>query len=273
MTALRTAKCLLAGLGLAALLASPLRAEAPGALRLSYKVWTGGFNSLGIEAILRRTKTAYRIGLEGRTRGVVGWFWPYALSLEATGDLGGPGGGAGVTPRRFRQVHDDDGRQGRREIRYGAKGGLELSLDGEPADLDNGALSGAAVQGSLDPASALLALVESLARSGRCTDSLPVFDGKRRYDLTLAEQRRVTLGPSRYALYSGPATRCRMTVEAHAGFREGGRFPRILEVWLAPAAEGAPAVPVRIVGRNALASMFIHLTAVRTADAAEEARR
>ena len=89
----------------------------------------------------------------------------------------------------------------------------------------------------------------------------------------VAGQDRVTLSPSRYALYSGPATRCRMTVEPHAGFRKASRFPRALDIWLARPAQGAPALPVRLVGRNDLATMFIHLTAARTLDAATQARR
>ena len=177
-----------------------------------------------------------------------------------------------MVPRRFRQVQDD-GEQRRREIRYRANGSLELSLDGQRTPLDHDGLSDGLVRGALDPASALLSLIEVFARTNRCVPSVPVFDGKRRYDLGLTAEEQDTLNPSRYALYSGPATLCRLAVEKHAGFRTRNRFPNAFDVWLARPAEGAPALPVRLEGRNDLAALVIHLTGARTSDAAKQALR
>ena len=268
MTAARTAKSLLAGLALAALIATPLRAETPRDLRLSYMVWIGGFNSLGIEARLQHTETSYRVGLEGRSRGLLGWLWPYRLRLESEGRRAPDR----LTPRRFRQAEGQTGER-RREIRYLGNGALELSLDGRTTPLERDGLSENLVRGALDPASAVLSIIEVFARESRCLRSLPVFDGKRRYDLKLIAEEQRSLAPSRYGVYSGPATLCRLAVEKHAGFRKRGRFPKAFDVWLAPAAEGAPALPVRLEGRNDLAPMIIHLTAAQTSGTAKQARR
>ena len=246
-------------------------AETPHALRLSYEVWTGGLNSLGLEAYLRRTETAYRVDLDARTQGLVGSLFPYELSLEAAGHIGPDG----LTPQRFRTIYGEDGQEKRRDIRYHRNGALELSVDGQRKRIARRGLSEDLVRGSMDPASAIFSVMEVFARTQRCRGAFPVFDGKRRYDLMLTERGHRMLSHSRYGLYSGPTTLCRLRVEKRAGFRkrERGRFPSTIDVWLAPVGKDTPALPVRIESRSNLGALVIHLTGVKRLGAANQAQR
>ena len=99
-----------------------------------------------------------------------------------------------------------------------------------------------------DPLSAMLipATAESPSLSpGQCNRSLSIFDGQRRYDLTLSYKRMDKLKLSRG--YNGPALVCAVVLHPIAGYRPdsllvkyvGGRAG--LEIWFMPI-EGTPIV-------------------------------
>ena len=98
-------------------------------------------------------------------------------------------------------------------------------------------------QATVDPLTASLLTVGT-----ECRGLVPVFDGRRRYDLRLEELPPATVPWSRGALYAGSARRCRAIVEARAGFwRDDPRdseTPTTLDYWIASPGERLPPVPV-----------------------------
>ena len=96
---------------------------------------------------------------------------------------------------------------------------------------------------TIDPASAMLTLMETLGNTGRCDATVKVFDGKRRYNLASRHAGEVELRATKYAPYVGPATECRVGFERLAGFREGRlgrRYPDEIVLYLAPLFDDAP---------------------------------
>jgi hypothetical protein len=134
--------------------------------------------------------------------------------------------------------------------------------------------------GTLDPASAVFSIIEAFAQLGRCEGSIPVYDGRRRYDLVVTQVGTRDLRPSSYGMYSGPATVCQVAVEPLAGFKKKKKkkrsdrgFPSSVKVWLAPVAEGELAVPVRLEGRTGLGRMVLHLVDAQQQTRIERAAR
>jgi len=119
---------------------------------------------------------------------------------------------------------------------------------------------------TIDPASAMLTLMETLANTGRCDATVKVFDGKRRYNLLSRHAGEVELVATKYAPYAGPATECRVRFERLAGFREGRmaqRYPDEIVLYLAPLFNDAPPTPVRMHASNLFGILRLHLVAWR----------
>jgi len=109
-------------------------------------------------------------------------------------------------------------------------------------------------QNTLDPVSAFLILSE--AGENPCSRTLPIFDGKRRYDLQLSYEREEEI-TTRNKGYSGPALRCRIKLAPHAG-TERSKVATMMQrredswVWLAPTDHENLYIPVRIRMRTPL---------------------
>jgi hypothetical protein len=123
-------------------------------------------------------------------------------------------------------------------------------------------------QATVDPLTASLLTVGTA-----CRGLVPVFDGRRRYDLRLEELAPATVPRSRGALFVGRARRCRATVEARAGhWRDDPRdsdTPTTLDYWIASPAERVPPVPVYLELSGARGTLGIVLTSARVPDVLE----
>jgi hypothetical protein len=106
-----------------------------------------------------------------------------------------------------------------------------------------------------------------------CRGVVPVFDGRRRYDLRLVEQTPAAVPREADEIYAGTARRCLATVEARAGlWRDDPRTsekPTTLEFWIASPREGVPPIPVYLELSGPRGTLAMVLTRVRTLDAFE----
>ncbi len=120
---------------------------------------------------------------------------------------------------------------------------LEISPPLEP-DNDRVPITDALKRGVVDPASA--GIIPAAGANGvgpeACAQKIPVFDGRLRFDLTLAYKREESVHAEGYR---GPAVVCRVTFEPLGGHDNGKaaikylRANREIELWFAPIA-GTP---------------------------------
>ena len=122
----------------------------------------------------------------------------------------------------------------------------------------------------MDPISAMLNLVHAVARDGRCAGRVPVFDGRRRFDLAARDLGEQDLVRSGVASFEGLARRCRVTFEPVTGFWRDERWeqPKTseIEIFLATVVPGGPPVPVRLEAENAFGAVRIHLVSAGPAE-------
>jgi hypothetical protein len=133
-------------------------------------------------------------------------------------------------------------------------------------------------EGTVDPLSLAVAASRALAENGRCDQTVPVFDGQRRYDLTLRHVDEATLPSSDYSIYQGRAVRCTVSMTRISGFRKSWKSKRQWDapssaptIWVAPIQAGLPPVPVRYDGAIALGNIVIHLTKSEVRTGTDEA--
>lgn len=103
---------------------------------------------------------------------------------------------------------------------------------------------------TLDPVSSILyvALGSSVQSSAPCGVNVPIFDGRRRYNLKLSFAGNDKVEAK--GVYKGPALHCIAEYQRVAGFKppKRGKKPAVvppIDVWLAPMGEGM-LIPVRM---------------------------
>jgi len=251
-------------------MATPAEA-APNAVELDYRVYFGGMRVLELTSVLVLGEAAdYRMAVSAATTGLIGSMIKagYRSRSEGLSADGRP------RPRRFVGTNIEDD-QDRNSVTVTWRDGAAPEVAFTPADAaPDEPLPEPVTVETVDPASAMLTLMETLARSGRCDVTIKVFDGRRRYNLRARQVAERTLKASKLAPYGGPAIECSVGFERVAGFREGRlakRYPDEITVFLAPVLAGTAPVPVRLHANNLFGAFRMHLVGWRAVDAPEAA--
>lgn len=109
-----------------------------------------------------------------------------------------------------------------------------------------------------DPMSAIIALISAANKrsdsgSEICDITLPMFDGRERYDLSFSHKKTVHMSKTNKQGYSGPAHICRvryMPISGHELDNEGTKFmakSKEIEVWMVPVPDAKFNLPYHIV--------------------------
>jgi hypothetical protein len=253
-------------------------AEVPAAriVDLTYDVYLGGLHIFTFDVDMALQPDRYRVTAEGATQGMVGWLYEWQTKLAAEGlDRNGR-----IEPRRYDVESNWQGNQRAVRLGFAEEGRYDLQRTPPPEpdpDIEGG-LPETLPKGIVDPLSLAVAASRVLQENGRCDQTLPVFDGQRRYDLTLTHIDQATLPPSEYSAYHGPSVRCSFSMKRISGFRKSWRTKRQVAadaspptIWLAPIREDLPPLPVRYDGAIALGNIVIHLTKAQVRPASDEA--
>jgi hypothetical protein len=258
---------------LAVALALPAAVTArAGEIRLDYRVYLGGLHVLSLASALEDEREgAYRMTVLAHTDGLIATFVDASYEAETAGDADG----LLARPAKYRGTsRDGDEISKKVSVTFNGDGAPEVVFDPADAAPDE-PLPAAALAATVDPVSAMLTLMRTLAETGRCEAEVRVFDGKRRYDLSAKDAGTYVLKASRHAPYGGPATKCRVRIARIAGFREGRlakRYPDELTIFLAPVFPGEPPVPVRVHGDNLFGALRMHLVNLDGAAPQEQAQ-
>jgi len=254
----RTSAVLLVAAAALLLAPGPVRAEP---LNASYQIYFGGFHLLSAEASWEQGFDNYRIAGKAEAQGFIGWLYPWRGATESHGLIS-----AGkIIPQR----HENRGNstQGERlvALRYDPKGAIaEALVRPEPDWEGRHPLPADAGEGTLDPLSVIAGLSELLEKSGRCEGSFQVFDGRRRYDLTVSDVGQAELEATDYSIFAGAARGCRLDYELLGGHRvERNKYAATAGeriVWVGRPEAGAPLIPVRLQIETAYGTLMGHLT-------------
>jgi hypothetical protein len=204
----------------------------------------------------------YAISAQARTAGNFQFLYPYQARVDSNGALKSQL----AAPKKFYSVAAIMGRQEAVTLTYGAGGKVRISAQPLTRQAQEAAAGGYA-NGTIDPASAIVAVVARFASTHECQGTYKVFDGVRRYDLRLSQTGFVDLKALQQSYYEGSATECLAQPQLLQGFSQGAAqsqfYPQSARLWLAPAVTGMPAIPVRIEAQNALGPMVLDLVQVQ----------
>jgi hypothetical protein len=258
----------LAGLSVAGLLAclGPAAASARQA-QLSYVGYLAGAPVLSLEASItvpegaKPGDGAYFVSADIATLGNLALLYPFTQTVQANGALKG----GKARPSQYQSTMRVLSRQQSVILSYAPDGAVAIEAVPLTRQAQMAQEQGYA-NGTMDPASLVVAVANLFARTGSCDGQYQLFDGARRYDLTLAQGGYTDLAAMANSYYAGPATECSATPQLVAGFQQSALnanlYPQSAKLWLAPAVPSFPTVPVRILARSGFGDMTLELVKV-----------
>lgn len=246
-------------------------AHAADGVRLLYRVHVGGIAVLDASAEVAVAQARYSVTVQAATEGLLGRFAAWRTQSAAAGTLAG----TAAVPESFRASSLWRGEPRSVRIDYGPGGALSAVAD-PPADgVERDPVPADLQRGTLDPLSAVVVTMLGVRDDGTCGRSLPVFDGRHRYDLSFVRSGNRNLERTRYSVFAGATMHCRVSYRSIAGQwknRSSGWFrppsddaerPPV-EVFIAPVRDGMPPVPVRVELDSPFGSVVAHLVGVAT---------
>lgn len=241
-----------------------------GDLALTYSVHVGGMHVLDADANMALGADGYRAGLRMQTDGFLGRVAQWKTDVRAQGNLSA----ALPRPRQF-TAHGSWRDQPRlTTVDYTPDGTPTLTLADPEPEKDREPVPADLRLGTVDPVSAIVAVLDKVAKAGNCDITVPVYDGRQRYDLIFATQSETVLEATSLSVYAGPATACTVRYKPLAGRwkenrqrdrdREGAKPKDVpVTLYIAPVVAGGPPVPVRLEMDSALGAVKMHLSAVK----------
>jgi Protein of unknown function (DUF3108) len=230
---------------------------------LAYTAYLGGvaFGAMAFDVAL--AEDAYALGFRMRTEGFLGWLLPWSQSVRASGEVAG-----GLRPRWLRSDGLWRGRARHIEIVFAPEGATVASADPAIDSEDRDPVPLEATRGATDLMSAIVEVARGLDQGLLCDRRVPVFDGRRRYDVLFAHGGPETLPQSAYAPIAGEATRCSFQFELIAGGLRTASGTRLVapdavsRVWFKRVGHDLPPIPVRLETDTNFGTLVIHLTRV-----------
>jgi hypothetical protein len=245
---------------------------------LAYTVYFGPLPALDVTTAIEAGATGvqppgtrsspYRVEASVVPEAWIAWALPWQAHSEATGRTGADGT---IHPENYLASAQWGVRTRKTTLTY-TGGALHITLDPPGDNEGREPVPPELTTGSLDPVSAVLALLTTAADGHGCSPSLPVFDGRRRFDLAAETLTDEMMPASRYGVYAGPVTVCRLHFRSLAGGWRDGERARFwqtdqpgterppIDLWLARLHPEAPPVPVYVTGGSTLGWVTVYLS-------------
>lgn len=240
-------------------------------LRLDYDVYAGGFKALQANFDIKLDPNAYDASLTARTQGMIGSIFPWQGSYQTAGTTRKNA----LVPTQHTARSKWKAKEKLTELHYSPQGNLlkMTTQEGGKTTTERDIKKELSAD-SVDLLTGTLLMIQSMRVTDTCKGSFPVFDGKRRYNITVYGGGMDTIRKSDYSIYSGPALKCFLRVEPVAGFvkKDEKRGWMAVQnhslerktpptIWFAAPEEGGPVVPVRMEISSTYGAAVAHLTA------------
>jgi hypothetical protein len=259
---LRRAACFAAALALA----MPGAAYADSRLEARYSASVAGLNVGRTDIAIVIGSTEYTSAASGRASGLLRTL----LSGEGTLSTRGAVVGNRLVPASFSARTAGDYETSAVTMTLEGGDAKDVTAQTSDPDAERVPLTAEHRKGIVDPLSALLVPVGgtgAVVAAEACQRTLPIFDGRRRFDLTLSFKR---IDQVKAKGYAGPAVVCAVAFKAIAGHRVGSPLVKYLgggrdiELTLAPIGGTRLLAPFRLSIANLLGNIVVEATAFET---------
>ncbi len=255
-------------------LAAPALADDPPpkpAVGLDYKIYIGGLEALAANLTIAADPARYDVEIKATTAGAIGRIFPWVIHIASKGNVAGDH----LQPVEHIQRTNFQGKDRSTTLVYDGHGGfLDRKVVPDPGEDQRDPVPPEQTRDTLDIVSGVLAGLRNVDRTGSCAGRVPVFDGRRRFDLIYSDDGHKMLEPSDVAPYGGDTLKCVVKVEPVAGFWRKNQkkfFTRKvdgedqvvpIEVYIARVGAAHMEVPVRIESTSPFGPLVLNLQGV-----------
>jgi hypothetical protein len=247
-------------------LPSPIPAVPP--VTVTYDVYVGGVHLMTADVTFEEKASRYRARVLGRTAGLWYRLFPWDTELKVEGRIRGDR----FVPSEF-YTRDVWGHKPRVTwLHFLKNGDVKPAFDPPNTDKNRGEITLRQRRGSLDPVTGLLQLLAHVAVYNSCDVTVPIFEGKRRFDIAGVDVGREAVDDGDYSAFKGVARTCDADFTMVAGewkdrppdrfwTRDGhdnSREP--FHIWLGSPAEGLPEMAVRLESGSVWGLIVMHLS-------------
>jgi len=241
--------------------------------QLTYRVHVGGVAVLDARAELALSGDRYSVQIDAATDGFLGRMFQWQTRSQSVGAVRPDG----LVPTRHAQVSTFRGKPRNVTLDYDGRGGVRVEVTPPPQEDDREPVPESLRRGTQDVLSGVLTVLFAGQRGEGCGRKVPVYDGRRRYDVQFTDQGMQEVGKSRYSVFAGAARQCRVSYTPIAGYnrasssgsfwqRNSGPEERPpVDVWIAPVTPGGPPLPVRVETESGYGGVVVHLTSASMA--------
>ena len=227
--------------------ASPVRADVPIDLTLEYEAYFGGMHVASARTQIYRDATTYHIEGKARARGLLDWYSDWKGQVSSRG------------------------KERRNSLTFNPDGTVDVTRDAPDEDEIITPVPKDSIPGSIDPITAILSLSGLIQQGEQCQGTVPVYDGRRRYDMSVTPDGMRTFERNDYTVFSGEAMACRLEFDRIGGFREqtSNKYTKTAHnrmVWVASPFPDTLPIPVRVEVDTDFGTLIVHLTAARYRD-------
>jgi hypothetical protein len=228
---------------------------------MQHSVYVGGLFLGSINTEVKEDHGNYRISTSASSSKTFEWAFRWIAKAQSVG-LIEP---AKVAPfvHRHESAWNDNMRTA--TMNYTDSGKVTVKTTGKQSTDPNkySPVDPASLTNSIDPMSAILQVTNQLEAGQKCNALVPVFDGRRRYDIKLTDSGEKLFKPSRYSVFQGEAIGCKIDIVKKGGFKrdfdENVQLDQDLIIWAAAPVEGGRIVPVRMQVDTDFGRVELHL--------------
>jgi hypothetical protein len=234
----------------------------------TYDVYVGGLHLVEANVWFEEQGSTYHALVKAQTRGVWARLFPWHTVLDSYGRIAGDQ----LKPQEF-FTRDEWGHKPKTtKLHFDGNGGVVAEFDPPNHDENREIVTPEQRRDALDPITALLQMLAHVAVQKSCALPVPVFDGKRRFDITGRDAGDALTDAEDYGVYSGAARLCDADFKMIAGEWKDGEHARFwkkseteegrdpFQIWLASVAPGLPEIPVRLESGSIAGLVVVHLS-------------
>lgn len=260
---------LIAGMMVAATATASYSVEKPRKLSLHYDVYAGGFKALNASLLMDLDKKAYDMKLQAETQGFIGSIFPWKTSLNTSGHTE-----KGILiPTVYTESSTWRQKVKVTEMCYAPNGKVlkTTTQDNGTTTVDRD-INEVLADNTMDVLTGALMIFQNVKNTNKCAGKFPIFDGKRRFNITLTDDGDEVLPETGYSSFKGAALRCTLKVEPVAGFKKRDekrgwmavqnhteQHHKLPTIWLARTPDSSQIVPVRMEIASDYGSVVAHL--------------
>ena len=228
-----------------------------------YIVYFGGFNILNAATKIELNSEGYRIETKSATDGILDLFFEWKGQATSAGRF--------LNHQPIPLIHSNFGKRNddirKTILSYNPEGKITSSTVRPAPDFSEVfPLPINAEYETVDPLTVIVALNRRLEKGLDCNANFPVFDGRRRYDLTLEDRGQTILMKNPFSIFSGSARVCKIDLHMIGGHRrEKSKYSSSAKeklVFVARPVKRGPLIPVGLTIETAFGTLMAHLASI-----------